>query len=273
MLNVEDPAGPQSHAERIDVVAGARTWSLLLGKAAEPNGSYVRVAGAPAALLAQPRIDADPRPTHWIKSDLLELPAERVQRVAVRTAGSPSYSLERDRRGTPDLTLHGVPPGRKAASPAVVDAVAGALARLNADDVKARAPGPLENASHATFRTFEGLQIDMDGYREGGASWVRIDASVDPDTARRFAAAQAEAVNGASAAKSAEGKSESAGSPDPKSATVADPAAEAAAINTRVQGYDFQVPAYQYDALYRKLHDLLAPQAEGSKSSRSKEPK
>jgi len=273
VLNVEDPAGPQSHGERIDVVAGARTWSLLLGKAAEPNGSYVRVAGAPAALLAQPRIDADPRPTHWIKSDLLELPAERVQRVAVRTAGSPSYSLERARRGAPDLTLHGVPPGRKAASPAVVDAVAGALARLNADDVKPRAPGPLENASHATFRTFEGLQIDMDGYREGGASWVRIDASVDPDAARRFAAAQAEAVSGASGAKSAEGKSEAAGNPDPKSAAVADPAAEAAAINARVQGYDFQVPAYQYDALYRKLHDLLAPQAEGSKSNRSKESK
>lgn len=272
VLNVEDPIGPQAHSERIDVVAGARTWSLLLGKAAEPNGSYVRVAGAPAALLAQPRIDADPRPAHWIKSGLLELPAERVQRVAVRTAGSPSYSLERDRRGAPDLTLHGVPPGRKAASPAVVDAVAGALARLSADDVKPRAPGPLENASHATFRTFEGLQVDMEGYREDGASWVRIDASVDPDTARRFAAAaQAEAGNGGSGAKSAEGKSGSAGSGDAKSATVADPAAEAAAINARVQGYDFQVPAYQYDALYRKLHDLLAPQAEASKSSPSKE--
>jgi uncharacterized protein DUF4340 len=273
VLNVEDPAGPQSHSERVDVVAGARSWSLLLGKAAEPNGSYVRVAGAPAALLAQPHIDADPRPNHWIKSDLLELPAERVQRVAVRTAGSPSYSLDRDRRGAPDLTLHGVPPGRKAASPALVDAVAGALARLSADDVKPRAPGPLENASHATLRTFEGLQIDVDGYREGGASWVRIDASVDPDTARRFVAAQAEVGNGGSGAKSAEGKSEAAGSSDAKSATVADPAAEAAAINARVQGYDFQVPAYQYDALYRKLHDLLAPQAESPKSSRSKEPK
>jgi Domain of unknown function (DUF4340) len=292
-LNVEDAAGAQSHSIRVDVVAGGRTWSLLLGKPAEPSGGYVRVAGAGAALLAQPRIEADPQPAHWIKSDLLELEANRVQQVVMRPAGAPSYSLTRDRRDAADLTLHGAPVGRKPAGPAVVDAVAGALARLSANDVRARTAGSLENPSHATFRTFEGLQLDVDGTREGGASWIRIDASVDPDTARRFAVAQAGSGNGGAeamgakadeAAKSSDAKSVEAPSgstsakpavSDSKSADSksADPAAEAAAINARVQGYDFQIPVYQYDAIYRQLHDLLAPKTEGAVTARSKERK
>lgn len=291
-LNVEDAAGAQSHSIRVDVVAGARTWSLLLGKPAEPSGGYVRVAGTGTALLAQPRIDVDPQPAHWIKSDLLDLEANRVQQVVMRPAGAPSYSLTRDRRDATDLKLHGVPVGRQPAGPAVVDAVAGALARLSANDVRART-GALENPSHATFRTFEGLQLDVDGTRESGASWIRIDASVDPDTARRFAVAQVgsgtgsaetKGANADEAAKSSDAKSAEAPSgsasakpaaSDPKSADSrsVDPAAEAAAINARLQGYDFQIPVYQYDAIYRQLHDLLAPKTEGAVTARSKERK
>ena len=67
-LNVEDAAGVQARSVRIDVVAGAQAWSLLVGKAAESNASYVRVPGAAAALLAKPRIDADPQPADITKT-------------------------------------------------------------------------------------------------------------------------------------------------------------------------------------------------------------
>jgi hypothetical protein len=79
----------------------------------------------------------------------------------------------RDKRGAVDLTLHGVPPGRKPAGPAVADAVAGVLSRLNVEDVKERAPGALQHQSQARFRTFEGFQLDLDGYRERTAARSR----------------------------------------------------------------------------------------------------
>ena len=89
----------------------------------------------------------------------------------------------------------------------------------------------------ASYRTFEGLQLDLDGYREGTAAWIRVHASVDPDTAKRFASK----------------------GPEVK---APDPATEAAAINARAQAFDFQIPVYQYDQIYRPLQDLLAPPAQ-----------
>jgi hypothetical protein len=231
-LNVGDAAGALSRSVRIDVVAGARTWALLLGKTSEPDGCFVRVPGAPAALLAKPRVQVDPEPARWIRTELTDVAADRIQQVTVQPAGSPSYSLTRAARGAADMTLHAVPPGRKAGAPAVINAVGATLARLTADDVKARAAGSLDHPSRATFRTFEGLRVDLVGYRDGGSDWIRVDASVDQPTA--------------AAAKGTDAKQPS------------DPAAEAAAINARLQAFDFRVPGYQYDQIYRQLKDLLA---------------
>jgi hypothetical protein len=238
-LNVEEATGAQSHSMRIDVVAGARTWSLLVGKPVETNGSFVRVSGAAAALSVEPRIDADPQPARWITPGLLDVAADRIEHVSVRPAGGPSYQLVREKRGAADLTLHGVPPGRKPAGPAVADAVAGVLSRLNVEDVKERAPGALQHPSQASLRTFEGLQLDLDGYREGTTAWLRVHASVDPR------------------AKGPEVK-------------APDAATEAAAINARAHAFDFQIPVYQYDQIYRPLQDLLAPPAQPTNTAGSK---
>jgi len=153
----------------------------------------------------------------------------------------------------------------------VVDAVAAALSRLNAQDVKERAASAQEHLNRASFRTFDGLQLDLDGYRDGASAWIRVTAGVDPETARRFAlpsAAPGEAKPApaeAAVAKDAEAKAAPAKGGEAKGAQakaseakVADPASEAAAINARLGAFDFQIPAYQYDAIYRQLRDLLA---------------
>jgi Domain of unknown function (DUF4340) len=271
-LNVEDATGAQSHSVRIDVVAGQRTWSLLLGKPAEPNGSFVRIPGAAAALSVEPRIEADPQPARWIMPGLLDVAADRIEHVSVRPAGDASYWLDRTARGAADLTLHGVPPGRKPAGPGVVDSVAGVLARLNVEDVKERAPGAPAHPSQASYLTFEGLQLDLDGYRDGPNAWIRVHASVDPATAKRFASTRTEVASakgpdhgkGSDQGKAAEQSKapEQPKAPDQAKAPevkTPDATAEAAAINERAQPFDFQIPVYQYDQIFRPLKDLLAP--------------
>ena len=268
-LNVEDATGAQSHSMRIDVVAGTRTWSLLVGKPAEPNGSFARIPGAAAALSVEPRIDADPQPARWISPGLVDVAADRIENVSVRPAGAPAYRLTRDKRGAADLTLHDVPPGRKPSSPGVADAAATVLSRLNIEDVKERSPAPLQHASQVSYRTFEGLQLDLDGYREGTTAWIRVRASVDADTAKRFALAKAADQVKAPATKAPEAKTSEAKALEVKAAEskaaeakAPDPATEAAAINARTQAFDFQIPVYQYDQIYRPLQDLLAPVAQ-----------
>jgi hypothetical protein len=259
-LDVEDATGAQAHSVRVDVVAGARSWSVLLGKSSGMNDGFVRVPGQGAAELAQPRVEADPQPARWIDAAIVDIPAEQIQQVAVQPAGGPSYRVDRDKRGEADLTLHGVPPGRKPAAPAVIDAIAGALARLNAEDVRPRAAS-WEHPSRATFRAFDGLQLDVEGAREGNLTWVRVAAGVDETTAKHIAEA---APSKAAAADAKTGDSK------PAQAAPPDPAAEAAAINSRLGGFDFQVPAYRYDEIYRQLKDLIAPETERLKKSQGK---
>jgi len=229
-LGVEDASGAQSHSVRVDVVAGTHTWSLLLGKVAQPDGNYVRVAGSADALWARPHVEADPQPARWIHARVIDIPADQVQHVAIHPRSGASYWLERAVRGAPDFTLHGVPAGRKAGSNSAIDALGGVLARLNVEDVKERASNALEKASQATFRTFDGLQIDVDGTRDQESAWILVHAGVDAGTAKRFA-----------------------------SKDKHDPAADAVAINARTQAYEFQIPVYQYDQIFRPLNDLLAP--------------
>ncbi len=193
--------------------------------------------------------------------------ADRIAQVTVHPADGPSYWIARDARGAADLTLHGVPAGRKPAGPGVVDAIARSLARLNVEDVKERTAGAPAHLSRASFRTLEGLQLDLEGHRDGATAWIRINASVDRDAARRFAstsaaAGQAKAPDQAQAPDQAKG---------PDQAKAPDAASEAAEINARLQAFDFQIPVYQYDTIYRQLTDLLAPPAQSATTARSKE--
>jgi hypothetical protein len=96
-----------------------------------------------------------------------------------------------------------------------------------------------------------------------------VRASVDADTAKRFASAKAADQAKAPEGKAAEGKAPEGKASEAKAlevkaaeAKAPDPATEAAAINARTQAFDFQIPVYQYDQIYRPLQDLLAPVAQ-----------
>ena len=221
VLDVQDATGADSHAVRIDVVAGSRTWTLLVGKAAQPSGTYVRVPPAPAAWLVQPPIGADPEPARWIETALVDVQASRVQQVSVRPAEGPAYTLSREHPETADFKLKPVPPGRKPAGSAVLNAAASNLAQLHADDVQAPPATLPPHASHASVRTFDGLVLDLDGHRDGTRAWVRVHA----------------------------------GGTD---------AAAAAAINARLDGRDFELAAYKFDAIFRPLDALLELRSKSS---------
>ena len=225
LLDVQDATDAKSPSVRVDVAAGTRAWTVVLGKQAEPGASYARVPPAPAALLVRPGITADPAPAHWIAAELIDIGADRVREVGVRPAGSPAYTLAREHASGgsgAELALRAVPPGRKPAAGAVLNSATANLARLTAEDVQASPDKLPEHASHASFRTFDALVLDLDGYQDGARAWLRIKAS---------------AANGGT---------------EP---------AEAAAINARLGGHDFEVASYKYDAIFKPLEALLQARA------------
>ena len=70
-----------------------------------------------------------------------------------------------------------------------------------------------------TFKTFDGLEIDISGYKQAANGYIEVSARAGD--------------------KSAD--------------------AEAQQINARVQGWDYQVADYRYDEIFQSLDGLLQP--------------
>ena len=131
-----------------------------------------------------------------------------------------------------------VPKGRELSSPAAADPIAGSLGGMSLDDVR-RAPAaqggtaPVALSQHAVFRTFDGLEIDVAGHKDGATTLVTF---------------------------------------TPRS-TAKETEAEAQTLTAHVTGWEFEIPSYKYDGMFRPLEDLLKkpePAAKGGKEAPSK---
>ena len=138
------------------------------------------------------------------------------------------------------------------------DRVATALAGLRLVDVRpANDAVRGKPAATATYRTFDGLVLAIDGYTEGDKRYVRVKPSVDETAARRFFVAPAAPADKDGAADSAPpkplaheasgGKSTPATSPE---SVVAQTREEATKLETRLTGWSFEIPSWSYDAIF-----------------------
>jgi len=220
LLGVEDVSSPQATGTRVDAVTPAKTYSIIVGKSSSGKSGYVRVVNAEKSLLATPLVSVDGDPRHWLDHALLDIAQERIQQIAIRPAQGPAYTAHRDKKEQSDFEVTGVPKGRELSSPAAADPIAGSLAGLTLDDVRRAtdtAPAPAAAVPHATFRTFDGLEVEVTGHKDGDKSLVRL---------------------------------------APRS-TTKETEAEARSLAERLQGWEFELPSYKYDGMFRPLEDLL----------------
>ena len=95
---------------------------------------------------------------------------------------------------------------------------------------------PAPGVAHAVFNTFDGLKIDVAGRKDGTRTLVSF------------------------------------------TTTATQPAAEAAAktLTDRLNGWEFEIPSYKYDGMFRPLEDLLKklpePAAKGAKGAKDSKP-
>ncbi len=216
-LGVEDVGSSKAAGTRIDVVAPARSWALIVGKTSSAKSGYVRVVNAPQSYLAAPLLTLDAEPRTWLEHALIDLGADRVRQVQEKPAQGTGFSASRAHKAEGNFTVTPLPRGRQLTGPGAADAIAGALSALLLDDAqKATAPAAAR-ATHALFRTFDGLEVEVAGRREGTRSVVAISAR--------------------SAGK--------------------DAAAEAQKLNARLEGWEFDIPDYKYAAIFTPLEQLL----------------
>jgi hypothetical protein len=218
-LGVEDVSTPKATGTQIDVVTPGRTFALIVGKTSSGKSGYVRVAGTAPSLLAAPLLTLDADPKSWLERALIDLPQTRIRQVDEKPADGPPFRATRDRKEQPDFTVAPLPKGRQLTSAGAADSIAASLGALTLEDVhKAAAPAD-SRVARAVFRSFDGLELEITGRKDGARALIAL------------------------AARS----------------TARDAEAEARALNTRLAGWEFEIPDYKYGAIFRTLDDLLQP--------------
>jgi hypothetical protein len=255
-LGVESTDTPTATGTLVEVGAGDRTWSVIVGKSADNRAIYVRKPDAAESLLASPFLSVDPDQKRWIDRLVVDIPGDRVHEISVKRGRDPAYLLRRAERGA-DLALTPVPKGREPASPMSLASQAEALAKFNFDDVRAQpdpAPGTPDTA---TYRLFDGQVIEIQGRRDGDKAFVSVSARRDPALAAQFAAAPASATE--SLAKGESPVTEAAAEAKPAESLPVDQTVER--LGARAQGVEFEIPVYKYEAIFKPHEDLLEPKS------------
>ena len=175
-LGVEDVTAPKAAGTRVEVVTPKHTWALIVGKSSSAKSGYVRVAGAEQSLLAAPLLSVDADPKSWLQSALIDLPLERVKQVDVKPAQGAAYSAARAKKEDAHFTVSPLPKGRELNGPGAADALPAALAGLTLDDVHKGAPPADAHLAHTLFHSFDGLEVDVAGRKEGTRSLIMLSA-------------------------------------------------------------------------------------------------
>jgi hypothetical protein len=242
-LGVEKPDSPAATSTLVEVTAGKKTWSLIVGKGAEGRAIYVRKPAEAVSALVEPSVSVDPDQKRWIDRLLTDIPGADVHDISVRPAAGAAYLLTRAKRGDNDLALSPIPKGRSAASSMSIDGQADTLSAFHFDDVVTAPATPAAATDHAIFRTFDGAVLEFSGHRDGAKAYVAVAASRDSALAAQF--------------------------PESPPATAAKPAVPAKPADQTVEklaaraaGLQYEIPAYKYEALFKPQEDLLEKKPE-----------
>lgn len=220
VLGVEDVSHPKATGARIDIIAPGKTWSLIVGGSVDGNDCYVRVVDSRQSLLASPLILAEADPKLWLDATIVDIAQNRVDEIDEQPAKGPGFSAVREKQAQADFTVHGIPRGRELTGADAADSMGSALSSLTLTDVrKAAAPPAGTSLAHAVFKTFDGLEIDVSGYKQASNGYIDLSARANDKSA----------------------------------------AAEAKQINSRVQGWDYEIPDYRYDEIFQAMDGLLKP--------------
>ncbi len=245
-LGVEDLAASGAAGVRIDLVGLRQPTSLIVGKSAAGDSTYIRVAGSAQSLLAKPNLAVEREPRNWLNRSILDIPSERVQHVRVAVAGARPYEVTRTSREQTDFIVPNPPRGRKLSSPSAANSAAAALGGLTLDDVRRAQPGDewTSGVQRAEYRLFDGTTVTVTGHKDGDRHLVRIAVGFDENQRQQFAG-----PSGAAAAA----KDSKPATPKPEELRAA-----AQADAARVAGWVYEIPAYKFETLFQPLDDLLS---------------
>src|SRR5688572_12913675 len=274
-LGVEDLASPGATGTGVELAGPAEPVSLIVGKSPGARASYIRRKGEAASWQIGTALTVERDPAKWLATELLDIGADRIQSAEFTMDGKRRWTVAKASRADQSFSINGKSASGSASNPdSSTDRVGTALAGLRLDDARPAAESAKEKpAATATYRTFDGLVLAIDGYVEADKRYVRVRPSVDEAASRRFFVAPAAPHGGKDAAadparahapgaevapvvgRAVEADAadkpadQPAGARTPES-VVAQTRAEAAKLEARLNGWSFEIPNWSYDAIF-----------------------
>lgn len=247
-IGVQDVNAPGATGARVELAGTATPVNLIVGKTGAGGQSvFVRRADEPASWLVSESIEAPASADAWLSKDILNVAFDRVQSASVDVAGKKAYTVAKKSRDAAEFAVEGVPKGKELSSPSAASSFGSALSGLTLADVKpAMEFDAAKPAAHATFRTFDGLVVDLDGWTKDDKHYIALKPSYDEALAKQFPLD-----------KPAEDSKPENGEGTPPPAPTVDAKAEAQSAQARVDGWVYEIPDYKYEALFKPMDELL----------------
>jgi len=297
-LGVDDVSNKEAKGLQVELGGLKQPVKLIVGNTSPRGGTFVRRAGEPESWLASGNINVEKKAEDWLRKDLADIAANRVQSVAITHADGKSVTVAKASEADANFKIADVPKGREAGSEFAANGLGSTLAGLRFDDVLAAKDAPVgDKALKAHYAMFDGLVVDVTAWEKDGKDYARFAASLDSSQADAHIAAQqakekADYETAVAASKKDDKSADAAKQPDAdaepvKPAAVADPAKdreekraalqkEVADLNARFNDWTYVLPAYKYANLNKSLDDLLKPlddkKAEPAKKPAAKVP-
>ena len=269
-LGVEDVSEKEASGVRLEVSGVTPAVDLIVGKRGPGLSShYVRKTGEERSWLIDVELDAPSRPEDWLRKSVLDIGADRIQSATIETPGAKPYTAAKRSRADADFSVEPLPKGKELTYAGAANSVATALASLTLSDVKPASELKGKPQARATYRTFDGLVVELQGWAEEDDRFITVSTRYDQALAEQFK------LPGASDAESA-ATEENASSNDTSSETdekatesksaqasvqmqseERDVASEAAELNEALEGWAFEIPSYKYNAIFKELADIL----------------
>jgi hypothetical protein len=243
-LGVQDLSNAKTTGIRVELEGTATPIKVIIGKqAAGGKSSYARRAGEPKSWLVSQIIEAPASVDAWLSKDIFSIAADRIQSATIKADAATFYSAAKAARADANFTVDKLPRGKSLSSPQAANILATSLSSLALTDVQpAASVASTPAVTHATYRTFDGLVVDVDGWKRNDKHYIAVKTAFDAELAKRFAVATAPAA-------------------DKKPATPAptpDVSTEAQMLSTKVGNWVYEIPQYKFDAIFKPLDELTA---------------
>lgn len=209
---------------------------LIVGKHAGPDGTYVRKAGDEASWLIN-RLEVSRLPGAWLAINITHVDTDRIHQAVLRPTGKSAVTLTKAHRGDADFAVA----GRELSRPKAANGISTGLIALQLEDVrKVESFSGTAPTDRATYRMFDGLVLDITGWKEADQNWIALTPSFDAALASRFADDKPQDNTGVAIWRTPEQVQQ-----------------ELDRLLTRVTGWAFRVPAYKYEGIFPDTAEWL----------------